>query len=494
MRFLKRKFLFFLIKQKKFQALQKIVPLLFKKEGYWVVSQLLNRGFLYEADKLLKKLPYKKHFEYIFDRVNSMRYIITNGVTFNKVSKKKIKDIKPLFVVHNSLPYDKAGYAIRTHSIVTNLYKDGINPLVTTRPGYPWDIKKHKHLKKVSKYDIIDNIRYIRLEDKEKTFKRGSDFKYIETYANELVRIAKKENITILHAHSNYLNAWGAIKAGEILKIPVIYEIRGLWYLTRLTKEPDYKYGGMFEYEKQMVKYAAIYADKIVTISNALKELVVSWGINEKKIEVIPNAVDIDKFSDVRYDSLLANKYNLKTKKLVLGFIGSITAYEGLDVLIKATDELIKEGYDISLLIVGDGIEKKRFEKLSKSKDIIFVGRVEHSEVKRYYSVIDVCVYARNDFEVCRYVPPLKPLEAMAMQKPIIVSNVPPLLEIIQDNHTGLVCKADDIKSLANAIKTLCDDTSFAQNLAYNAREWVCKHRDIKDLGKVYHEIYQTFL
>jgi glycosyltransferase involved in cell wall biosynthesis len=71
---------------------------------------------------------------------------------------------------------------------------------------------------------------------------------------------------------------------------------------------------------------------------------------------------------------LLGSKYNLKTKKLVLGFIGSITAYEGLDVLIKATDELIKEGYDISLLIVGDGLEKKKFEKLSKSKDIIFVG------------------------------------------------------------------------------------------------------------------------
>jgi glycosyltransferase involved in cell wall biosynthesis len=493
MRFLKRKFLFFLIKQKKFRVLQKIVPMVFKKEGYWVVSQLLNRGFLYEADKLLKKLPYKKHFEYIFDRVNSMRYIITNGVTFNKVSKKKIKDIKPLFVVHNSLPYDKAGYAIRTHSIVTNLYKDGINPLVTTRPGYPWDIKKHKHLKKVSKYDIIDNIRYIRLEDKEKTFKRGSDFKYIETYANELVRIAKKENITILHAHSNYLNAWGAIKAGEILKIPVIYEIRGLWYLTRLTKEPDYKYGGMFEYEKQMVKYAAIYADKIVTISNALKELVVSWGINEKKIEVIPNAVDIDKFSDVRYDSLLANKYNLKTKKLVLGFIGSITAYEGLDVLIKATDELIKEGYDISLLIVGDGIEKKRFEKLSKSKDIIFVGRVEHSEVKRYYSVIDVCVYARNDFEVCRYVPPLKPLEAMAMKKAVIVSDVKALSEMIEDKKTGLICKSDSVESLKEKIKLLYYDDKLRKNISENGYKWVIENRTWNENIKKYKNIYESF-
>jgi glycosyltransferase involved in cell wall biosynthesis len=492
--FLKKKFLLYFIKYKNFSLLIYLVSSrLFRKQGYWVMSQLLNRGYLDLASVLSKKLKYKKHFDYIFDRVISMEDIKKNGIHFFKEKKENISSLKILFAVHNSIPYDNAGYALRTHSIVTKLKENNISVVVATRAGYPWDIKKHRNLEQTSKEDSLDDIRYLRLNDKEKTFKRGSDFKYIDTYADELVKVAKNENITILHAHSNYLNAWSAIKAGNILKIPVIYEIRGLWYLTRLTKEPDYKYGGMFEYEQQMVKYAAKNADKVVTISYALKNLVISWGIDKEKIEVIPNAVNLDLFNPKEKSLKLLEKYNLKSK-MIIGFIGSITAYEGLDILILAVNELVLDGFDITLMIVGDGLEKQRFEKLVKVKNIIFTGRVEHSEVEEYYSIFDVCIYPRNDYEVCRYIPPLKPLEAMAMQKAIIVSDVAPLIEMVDDGINGLVCLADNQGSLKEKIILLYNDEVLRKKLALNARKWVQKNRSWDNIVQRNIVLYQSFL
>jgi glycosyltransferase involved in cell wall biosynthesis len=491
--FLKKKFLLYFIKYKRFTILVYLASSrLFKKQAYWVVAQLLNRGYLDVASALSKKLKYKKHFDYIFDRVDSMEDIKKNGINFTRETKDNISDLNILFAVHNSMPYDNAGYAIRTHSIATKLKENNISVIVATRAGYPWDIKKHRHLTQKTKIDTIDSIKYLRLEDKEKTFKRGSDFKYIDTYSTQLVKIAKRENITILHAHSNYLNAWSAIKAGNILKIPVIYEIRGLWYLTRLTKEPDFRYGGMFEYEQQMVKYATSYADKIVTISYALKELVISWGIDKDKIEVIPNAVNLTLFNPQSKSLKLLEQYNLKSK-MIIGFIGTITAYEGLDILISTINELVLEGYDITLMIVGDGLEKQRFEKLVKVPNIVFTGRVEHSKVEEYYSIFDVCVYPRNDYEVCRYIPPLKPLEAMAMQKAIIVSNVGPLVEIVDDNINGLVCLADNQESLKEKILLLYNDEHLRTTLAINARKWVEDNRSWDLIVKKYIMLYNSF-
>jgi glycosyltransferase involved in cell wall biosynthesis len=485
--------LLFLIKAKKFNLLIKLTLILFKKQGYWVIKQLLNRGYLYTAHDLLSKLPYKKHFEYIIARVVSMQEIVSNGIVLQHTDKKPVENINVLFAVHNSLPYDHAGYAVRTHMTARQIKANAMPIAVATRPGYPWDLQKHRDRQERPVCDVVDGISYYRLFDPNKRFKRGADRDYIDVYASELERVAQQQHATIIHAHSNYLNAHAAIEAANRLGIPSVYEVRGFWHKTRLTLDPDYRNGGMFTYESTMEKAAMEAADAVVTISDAMRSLMISWGIPEEKIVLAPNTVDTSYFQPIKPDKELMQMYDLEGKTVV-GFLGSITGYEGIAELIKAVETLRKEGLEIVLLIVGEGKAKQELQKSTTSSGVIFTGRVPFEEVRKYYSVFDICPFPRNDAEVCRYVPPLKVLEAMAMEKPVIVSNVPPLLEIIQDNHTGLVCKADDIKSLANAIKTLCDDTSFAQNLAYNAREWVCKHRDIKDLGKVYHEIYQTFL
>ena len=479
-----------LVKLKKFDTFPTFVKI-FPKSTYKASSDLMKRGYLNLAYTLVKDYDPREHEKHIVNRILSMIHIKQNGLNIETSQKNKPKTKKVLFAVHNSLPYDKAGYAIRTHAIVTKLQANNIPLKVCTRAGYPWDIQKHRHLDNAIKENTIDGINYIRLSNIEKNFKKGSDLEYINSYAKELEKEVKKHDVTILHACSNYLNAHATIKVANLLKIPCIYEVRGLWHVTRLTIDPNYKTNGMFEYEEEMVRSAAIASDKVVTISEALKKLIVSWGIEERKITVIPNAVDINSFKPQEKSINLLERYNLKDK-FIVGFIGSLTSYEGLELLIEAVQKLENNKKDIVLMIVGDGNEKKKLVKLATSKSIIFTGRVPHSEVQEYYSIFDVCVYPRNDYEVCRYVPPLKPLEAMAMKKAVIVSDVAPLLEMVEDGVTGLVCKADDVQSLKDKILLLYTNQELRKTIATNAFKWVKEYRSWDLMVRKYITLYDT--
>ncbi len=479
------------VKSKKFDLLPRFV-VYFPKERYRASFQLLKRGYLNLAYDIMQEYEPKENERYLKQRIESMIEIKNKGLTLEKNPKKPIKNISVLFAVHNSFPYDHAGYAIRTEHIASNLQKRGIDLMVATRPGYPWDLQKHRELKTRNRHDTVHGIEYIRLEDPYKTFKRGSDMDYINTYADELVSVARQNGTTILHAHSNYINGLAAVHAGKTNKIPSIYEIRGLWFMTRTTLDPKFRDEGMYTYEMEMEKAAANASDAVVTISYALKNLLIQWGTEAEKIHVIPNAVDTSFFVPLEKDAQLLQQYNL-SNKTVIGFVGSLTGYEGLKELILATEELIKEKSNICLIIVGDGRELKKLKTLAKSPEIIFTGRVPFEEVKRYYSLFDICPFPRNDYEVCQYVPPLKILEAMTMKKPVIVSDVAPLLEIITDNENGLVCRADSIKSLKEKLFYLIENVEERKMLAEQGYNWVQKNRSWDTVIKKYIQLYNLF-
>jgi len=466
---------------------------IFPKERYRTLFVLMQKGYLNIAYENLNNFIPKEHEKGLIERILSMREIGQNGLEWSKNKFEPIKNISVLFVVHNSLPFDKTGYAIRTHRTVKNLHIDEYAIKVVTRAGYPWDLQKHRDNPNQKKLQIIDGVEYNRLDDTYKLFKKGSDLDYISHYSNMLLEKSKENKSTILHAHSNYLNGLSAIKAAQTLQIPVVYEMRGLWYLTRVTLDKRYKHQGMYSYEKQMEKTAAFSANKVIVLSESSKQLLLSWGIKDNKIEIIPNSVDVALFKPKEKSQILIDKYQLENK-IVLGFVGSLTGYEGLKELVKSVNELNKEGYDnIVLMIVGEGREEKTLKNITKTKNIIFTGRVAYEEVQNYYSVFDICPFPRNNFEVCQYVPPLKILEAMAMRKAIIVSDMNPLLEIIEDNINGLVCKSNDIKSLKLKILQLSLNKNMRERLANNAHVWVIKNRNKENITMQYKKLYNSF-
>jgi glycosyltransferase involved in cell wall biosynthesis len=133
------------------------------------------------------------------------------------------------------------------------------------------------------------------------------------------------------------------------------------------------------------------------------------------------------------------------------------------------------------LLIVGDGQELEKLRELvidlELEDHVILPGRVPFEDVQRYYSLIDIAVFPRKPLPVTEMVSPMKPFEAMAMEKAIIVSSVGALEEVVIDGETGVIFEKGNIDSLVEALARTVNDPELCARLGKNAREWVVANR-----------------
>jgi glycosyltransferase involved in cell wall biosynthesis len=165
----------------------------------------------------------------------------------------------------------------------------------------------------------------------------------------------------------------------------------------------------------------------------------------------------------------------------VLGFLGSFYAYEGLVLLIEALPPLLSERPRLRLLLVGEGptedLLRSRARELGVGDRVIFAGRVPHAEVRRYYDLVDVLVYPRFAMRLTETVTPLKPLEAMAMGKLLVASNVGGHRELVRDGETGLLFEAGNASDLVRKIQLALDDRELARRIPLQARRFVEEER-----------------
>ena len=180
---------------------------------------------------------------------------------------------------------------------------------------------------------------------------------------------------------------------------------------------------------------------------------------------------------------------------VVIGYIGSLVSYEGLDLLISSLP-LVQESTDakFKLLIVGDGAYMEKLQDLTNNLGltelVLFTGRVPHEEVERYYSIVDIAPFPRLPQPVTEMVSPLKPFEAMAMEKAVISSNVAALEEIIEDKVTGILFNKGDIQHLATSLVELIENKELRSNLGNEARVWVEKQRDWSKISETLNGVY----
>ena len=115
-----------------------------------------------------------------------------------------------------------------------------------------------------------------------------------------------------------------------------------------------------------------------------------------------------------------------------------------------------------------------------------------HEDVERYYSLIDIAPFPRLSQPVTEMVSPLKPFEAMAMEKLVIASNVAALEEIVNHEETGLLFEKDNVDSLTNVLELGITDPKMRLKLGKQARKWVKEERDWPILAKRVTAIYES--
>lgn len=311
----------------------------------------------------------------------------------------------------------------------------------------------------------------------------------------EVIAIVKPD---ILHAHSPVLTALPALHVGHQLGIPVVYEVRAFWEDAAADHGTTTEGSLRYRLTRAMETYAFKHADAVTTICEGLRSDIVARGIPSGKVTVIPNAVDIEKFSVGGVpDEALKIQLGL-TDARVLGFIGSFYAYEGLDLLLNALPRILAQAPDVRVLLVGGGPQeealKQQAHRLGIANKIVFSGRVAHDQVNCYYDQIDVLVYPRHSMRLTELVTPLKPLEAMAQGHLFAASDVGGHKELIRDGETGVLFKAGDPQSLADKVLGLLQSTAQWPALKQAGRQFVETERNWKASVARYQNVYDNLM
>jgi len=397
------------------------------------------------------------------------------------------------YLLHNSLPHNSAGYATRTHGLLSELNRIGWDVDGVTRLGYPYDMPGQAEIPDVALHDVVGNVDYRRLLRGRDIEKKNPMFDYTERYSRALLELAREHRPALIHAASNHWNGLTAVKTARRLGIPSIYEVRGLWEVTRGSRNPEWAQSNMFKYIARMEADAARGATRVFAITEALRDEMISRGVDGDKISIIPNGVDTSRFTPIPRDEELASQLGVAGKS-VIGYVGSVLDYEGIELMLEAAEVLNRTREDFHVLIVGDGAELERFQKHVEEHElehvVTFTGRVPHEEVERYYSLVDITPFPRLPLPVCEMVSPLKPFEAMAMGKAVVASDVAALREIVTPGMNGYLHEKGSADSLIEQLTRLLDDPAHTRQLGAQARDWVVENRDWSRLSTLIADAY----
>ncbi|MGJ7457338.1 glycosyltransferase [Halomonas sp. RA08-2] len=406
---------------------------------------------------------------------------------------------KICYVLHNSLPYSSGGYAIRAQGVAEGLRENGFEVVGLTRPGYPVDIISGPCRDDIeTKPDNVNGIFYHRIISPKRRELKAVD--YVDISAIKIQEKIEEFNPDIIMAASNYICAFPALIAARKKNLPFIYEVRGFWEVSKASREPGYHGSVEYKVQEAMEAFVANSADHVFTLTKAMKQELVGRGVDESKITLLPNCCDTSRFYPKPPDAELKKELGIFRDTAVIGYIGTFVKYEGLDDLLEACSILYGRGLDFALLLIGSedtsgggrGPIAEKIISIAReggfSDRLIMPGRVPHQEVERYYSIVDIAPFPRKPLPVCEMVSPMKPLEAMSLEKPVIVSSVSALSEMVVDQYNGLIFDKGDIVDLADKLEVLLNNPQLRDEMGKNGRQWTCNERDWKAVGKIARE------
>lgn len=399
--------------------------------------------------------------------------------------------MKILHILDHSIPLH-SGYTFRTKAILEQQRKLG---------WQTFHVTSAKHSVATALIEEVDGFTFYRTGKPDDWIAKMpglNQWAIVRSLSKRLADIIPQIKPDILHVHSPALNGLAALTAARKHNIPLVYECRAFWEDAAVDHGTTCEGGARYRLTKAMETHVFRQADAVTTICEGLRSDIVKRGIASEKITVIPNAVDIERFTDgVEPDSILRARLGLQNKT-VLGFIGSFYAYEGLPLLLEALPMILAREPETRLLLAGGGPQelliKQKTRELGLEDYVIFVGRVPHEQVEDYYNQVDIFVYPRLSMRLTDLVTPLKPLEAMAQGKLVVASDVGGHKELIRDKETSCLFKANDAEALSNCVLELLANKSQWHQLRTSARQFVEQERNWAKSVSNYQKVYSNIM
>lgn len=392
-----------------------------------------------------------------------------------------------LHVLDHGLPL-QSGYTFRTRAILKAQEARGWTVAAVTGPRY------HDEAPAV---ETIDGITFHRTPTRSVTGAVG-EVASIAAFARRIAAAVDAFRPDLLHAHSPVLGALAALPVARRRGLPLVYEIRAFWEDAAVGNGTGAEGSLRYRATRALETWAVRRADAVAVICDGLRRDLIVRGIAGDKILVSPNGVDLTLFGQAPpRDAAFADSLGLADAETV-GFIGSFYDYEGLDDLIAAMPALVAARPKARLLLVGGGPMEAALRAQAATSPVAdairFVGRVPHTEVERYYGVVDVLAYPRKAMRLTDLVTPLKPLEAMAQGRLVAASDVGGHRELIRDGETGTLFRPDDPGAIADALAGLFADRRDWEARRARGRAFVEAERNWSSNISRYEPVYQKLV
>jgi glycosyltransferase involved in cell wall biosynthesis len=236
-------------------------------------------------------------------------------------------------------------------------------------------------------------------------------------------------------------------------------------------------------------------ASHIVTVSPQVKEIIVKRGINADKLSVITNGVNLMFFSP-NHNSIESKIDHKVENKFLVSYIGTLAYQYGLDNILD-TARLLIERDDIVFLIVGEGPQKteikNRVEKLNLT-NVKILDAVPVSKVRDYYSQADLVLVPLRNLPLLKTTIPVKLLESMAMEIPVIINAEGVSKDIVEAGNAGLYVEPENPHALKEKILFLYNAPEIRQKMGKAGRQYIEKYFDREKLAEKYLNLIRSIL
>ncbi|MBI2775483.1 glycosyltransferase [Candidatus Dependentiae bacterium] len=307
----------------------------------------------------------------------------------------------------------------------------------------------------------------------------------------QVLRFTRAERISYIYQRYGILNCVG-ILVSKIKRIPLVLEYNGseVWVEREWAFKKKFQMLWLIE---KIELFNLRSADRIIVVSEPLKEELINRGISSNKILVNPNGVDPELFNS----NILASQakeirvlHNIPGNAFVVGFVGTFSLWHGIETLAEIILKLNNKRDDIYFILVGDGPLKNFFDNeiayLDKAK-IIMPGLLAHASARKYLAACDAFISPNvpNKDGSRFFGSPTKLFEYMSLEKPVIASDLEQLAQVIKpavraDSYNdknqwrsacGFLAESGKSDQFISAITAICDASSNERfGIGNNAR------------------------
>jgi glycosyltransferase involved in cell wall biosynthesis len=346
--------------------------------------------------------------------------------------------------------------------------------VMTCVPNFPNGRVYDGYTNRLFQSEFMDGIRVIRvwsyITANEGFVKRILDYVSFMVSAVAMSPAVKAPDL-VISTSPQFFSACAAYGISRMKNKPFVFELRDIWpesikavgamkdsLVIRLLERIE-----LFLYRK---------AASVVSVTRSFKQNLIGRGIDEEKIHVITNGVDLDRFQPREKDADLVDRYGL-AGKFVAGYIGTHGMAHALETILDAAKDIknLPGGDDFRFILLGNGARKAVIMEKAKTMgldNVMFIDSVPKAEVVRYWSLLDVSIIHLRKTILFTTVIPSKLFECMGMGIPVLHGVMGESAQIVEKEGVGLLFEPENKDALCQNLLKMKNDPALYQTFKAN--------------------------